>query len=99
MSKYGTDGITEVNFKCRLCKTSMSCNGVTIASHLLNNHKLTITEYEKSYLPVPGEEQKEDQEEETLVQPEPDHFLFAKSSSPASNYRNLVTLASQFMLK
>jgi len=98
VQKYGTDGITEVNFKCRICKSSMSCNGVTIASHLLNNHKLTIGDYEKSYLSASGtEDQVEGQEEEeeqqlqqqqqqsqSVVQ-EPEHFLFAKSLTPNSS--------------
>ena len=49
----------------RICKSSMSCNGVTIASHLLNNHKLTIGDYEKSYLSASStEDQVEGQEEE-----------------------------------
>jgi hypothetical protein len=48
--QFGTEGITEFDFKCRLCSVVMSCNGVTIASHLLNNHRLTLGEYEKKYL-------------------------------------------------
>ena len=42
----------------------MSCNGLTIASHLLNNHKLTISDYEKSYLSAPGTEDQDDGQEE-----------------------------------
>ena len=49
-AQFGTEGITEFDFKCRLCSVVMSCNGVTIASHLLNNHRLTLGEYEKKYL-------------------------------------------------
>jgi hypothetical protein len=48
--QFGTEGIMEFDFKCRLCSVVMSCNGVTIASHLLNNHRLTLGEYEKKYL-------------------------------------------------
>ncbi len=49
-AEFGTEGISEFDFKCRLCRAVMSCNGVTIASHLLNNHRLTLAEYEKKHL-------------------------------------------------
>ena len=42
--------LCELTLQCKLCEATISCNGVTIASHLLNNHKLTIHEYERQYL-------------------------------------------------
>ena len=72
--QYGTEGILEVDFKCKICKSSMSCNGVTIASHLLNNHKLTLTEYEKVYLKGGQEEEDEDEDMQDQSQ-EGQHFL------------------------
>lgn len=58
--QFGTDGIIEVDFSCKICGTVMSCNGVTIASHLLNNHKLTLNDYESTYLKEGGGEEEGD---------------------------------------
>ena len=63
-SVYGNQGIHEVEFTCVLCNAVMSCNGVTIANHLINSHRMTIGEYESKHL------KKEDLEEETPDIPE-----------------------------
>ena len=62
----------------------MSCNGVTIASHLLNNHKLTLNDYEREYL-IGSDSGKEPIKEMPPIKPpaatvqsqvvEGDHFL------------------------
>ena len=49
-SAYGNHGIHEVEFTCSICSTVMSCNGVTIANHLTNTHKLTLADYEENYI-------------------------------------------------
>jgi len=50
LSMFGTQGIYEVDFNCKLCQAVLSCNGVSIANHLTNNHHLTLQEYELQYL-------------------------------------------------
>ena len=53
---FGNQGITEVPWECNICQISVSCNGVSIASHLNGLHKVTLQEYEALYLKgVPGE--------------------------------------------
>ena len=49
-SAYGSHGIHEVEFTCTICGVVMSCNGVTIANHLTNTHKLTLADYEERYI-------------------------------------------------
>lgn len=47
---FGNQGITEVSFTCIICQMVVSCNGVSIASHLNGIHKITLQEYEAAYL-------------------------------------------------
>jgi hypothetical protein len=50
LAQYGNQGIFECDFTCTICQAVMSCNGVTISSHLSNIHKLTLQEYENKYV-------------------------------------------------
>eukprot|EP00092_Neocalanus_flemingeri_P006549 GFUD01007060.1.p1 GENE.GFUD01007060.1~~GFUD01007060.1.p1 ORF type:complete len:649 (+),score=134.81 GFUD01007060.1:224-1948(+) len=50
IAQYGNQGIVEHDFTCTICQATMSCNGVTISSHLSNIHKLTLQEYENKYV-------------------------------------------------
>jgi len=50
IAQYGSQGIIEIDFSCAICRANMSCNGVTISSHLSNIHKLTLQEYEAKYV-------------------------------------------------
>jgi hypothetical protein len=50
LAQYGNQGIFECDFTCAICQANMSCNGVTISSHLSNIHKLTLQEYESKYV-------------------------------------------------
>ena len=50
ITAYGNNGIHQVDFTCVLCNSVMSCNGVTVANHLINTHKLTLSMYEARHL-------------------------------------------------
>ena len=95
--KFGNAGIHEVVFRCKMCAATMSCNGVTIASHLLNNHKFTLTEYEKTYLKN-GEEE---EEEEMMMEAQPqdgEHFL-AGMKTDGSDPINPPAMSKEEMLR
>lgn len=47
---FGNQGIMEVPWECIICQMVVSCNGVSIASHLNGLHKITLQEYEAAYL-------------------------------------------------
>ena len=47
---FGNQGITEIPWTCTICDMVVSCNGVSIASHLNGNHKMTLQEYEAAHL-------------------------------------------------
>ena len=47
---FGNQGIMEVPWECIICQMVVSCNGVSIASHLNGLHKITLQEYEANYL-------------------------------------------------
>ena len=60
IDRYGSAGVQEVEFSCGICEAVMSCNGVTIASHMSAIHKLTMAEYQAKHVKVktvkPGNE-------------------------------------------
>ena len=49
LSDYGKQGITIVNYSCKICKMKVQWTGVHISNHVRTLHATTLDEYEEIY--------------------------------------------------